>query len=88
MARPAYTGAWPHVRRLILERDGHACQIHMPGCTGRATQVDHIVPLAHGGPRLDPANLRASCGHCNIARGNQTSPRGPHRPLPPARWWG
>jgi 5-methylcytosine-specific restriction endonuclease McrA len=31
--------------------------------------VDHIIPLAHGGARLDPANLRAACSHCNASLG-------------------
>jgi len=84
---PAYGGAWKHARLAILARDRYTCQIRRAGCTGRATQVDHIVPLAHGGPRLDPTNLRAACRHCNIAEGNTTMPRKLPHHLPPSRPW-
>lgn len=30
-----------------------------------AVEVDHRVPLAAGGPRLDPANLRSICRKCH-----------------------
>ena len=63
-----YDSRWQALRPAILERDGHLCQIQLPGCTGTATDVDHIVPIAEGGRRLDPDNLRAACGWCNNAR--------------------
>ena len=66
----AYDSRWQQVRLVILERDHHACQVNGPNCKGKATQVDHIVPLAEGGARLDHANLRASCSTCNAGRGN------------------
>lgn len=59
---------WRLVRLRVLERDGWSCQIRGEGCLGRADTVDHIVPRAHGGPLLDPANLRAACHVCNSAR--------------------
>lgn len=64
---------WQRTRRHILERDNYRCQIQLPGCTILATEVDHIQPLARGGPPLDPANLRAACRHCNQARGTPTT---------------
>ena len=64
-----YDAAWERVRLIVLRRDRYRCRIGGPGCTGRATSVDHIVPLALGGARLDPANLRAACGHCNSSTG-------------------
>lgn len=72
MTKPAYTGPWQTIRKKILERDAHLCQIAAPGCTGRATQVDHIVPVAKGGSWWDTSNLRAACARCNVAR-NRTS---------------
>lgn len=56
------------VRALVLERDGHRCQIRGPECLGVADTVDHIVPRALGGPLYDPANLRAACHVCNASR--------------------
>lgn len=59
-----YSWPWPKVRAAVLARDGWACRVEGPTCTGRATSVDHIVPLSLGGARLDPANLRAACRGC------------------------
>jgi 5-methylcytosine-specific restriction endonuclease McrA len=39
------------------------------GCTQHATAVDHIIAVADGGAFYDPANLRATCVHCNASRG-------------------
>lgn len=69
MADHPYHGPWPRIRLQILERDGYACQINGPGCTLHASHVDHIIPWTEGGAWYDPANLRASCEHCNTARG-------------------
>lgn len=66
--RRIYDHAWRQVRESILERDGRRCQIRADGCLGDADQVDHIVPVLEGGPRLDPANLRAACRPCNAGR--------------------
>lgn len=64
---------WQRTRRFVLERDGYQCQLQLPGCTILATQIDHITPLSAGGAPYDHANLRASCRHCNLARGTPTS---------------
>jgi 5-methylcytosine-specific restriction endonuclease McrA len=64
----AYDHNWQRVRLAIIARDG-CCQLRLPGCTGGADHVDHIVPLSEGGARLDPDNLRASCQWCNLSRG-------------------
>lgn len=37
-------------------------------CGGEATQIDHVKPLAKGGPHM-LANLRPICGPCNAAKG-------------------
>ena len=62
---PAYRGKWQGVRRAILERDNHTCQIGLTGCKGTANTVDHITPLAMGGAWWDHDNLRAACSFCN-----------------------
>lgn len=69
---PAYRGAWPRVRKTILERDAHLCQIRSPKCTGHATHVDHIIPTTQGGAWWDPDNLRAACATCNYSRIDRT----------------
>ena len=60
---------WRTLRLRILQRDNHRCQINARGCTLHADQVDHIIALVDGGPKYDPANLRAACGHCNSSLG-------------------
>jgi len=60
------TGRWKRIRKRILERDGHECQIGLPGCRREAGTVDHIVPHALGGGD-EPSNLRAACRPCNSA---------------------
>jgi 5-methylcytosine-specific restriction protein A len=66
-----YGATWRKVRVGILERDAHRCTIGMEGCTGHATQVDHVIPLAFGGQPFAPENLRAACANCNSSRSNK-----------------
>jgi 5-methylcytosine-specific restriction protein A len=60
---------WRALRLYVLERDGWRCRICAEGCTGEATQADHIVAVAEGGPPFDPLNCRAACEFCNKSRG-------------------
>ncbi|GLE59550.1 hypothetical protein NJBCHELONAE_48630 [Mycobacteroides chelonae] len=66
--------AWRRVRTKVLERDSHHCQLNYPGCTGRATQVDHKTNLAALGiPRNDPRALnpddcQAVCEWCHTEK--------------------
>ena len=71
-AHSGSTPAWRRVRLLVLARDGWQCQIKGPRCTGTADTVDHIVPLADGGPMYDLGNLRAACARCNYGRRTTT----------------
>lgn len=66
-----YDAEWQRVRKLVLDRDGHECQLRLRVCTKVATTVDHIVPLSAGGARLDMANLQAACRPCNTAKGGK-----------------
>lgn len=66
---------WRRVRLQVLDRDGRRCQIRGPRCRGAATEVDHIVPAADGGPLFDPANLRAACDWCNTWRAQRQKSR-------------
>lgn len=73
MTKPQYAGRWKTIRKQILERDRGICQIQAPGCTITATQVDHILPVAKGGPWHHPGNLRAACARCNNGRNRLVS---------------
>jgi 5-methylcytosine-specific restriction endonuclease McrA len=79
-----HDGYWRKVRRRVLLRDGGLCQIRGPGCTVKATQVDHIVPVNAGGALYDEANLRAACQFDNKSREDQSRKR---RKVKPSREW-
>lgn len=62
-----YNAGWATTRLAVLDRDGHRCH----WCAAPANTVDHVTPLALGGPRLDPRNLVAACLSCNSSRGGR-----------------
>jgi 5-methylcytosine-specific restriction endonuclease McrA len=66
-----YDSEWRRLSARILERDGHRCQLRLPGCTTLATTVDHTTPLSRGGARLDTRNLVAACRVCNSRKGDR-----------------
>lgn len=70
---PFYTSsAWRKLRRRILARDGYECQIRLPVCVTYATQVDHIVSRVEAPDlAMEPQNLRAACGPCNLQLGGR-----------------
>jgi 5-methylcytosine-specific restriction endonuclease McrA len=71
MPRPEYqTPEWKRRRKVVLARDGHRCQLRLPKCKGRATEVDHIVNIDDGGSVLAFSNLQAACKSCNSAKRN------------------
>ena len=61
------TYRWKQTRKYVLARDGYRCMLRMKGCTGRATQADHIIDVADGGSD-DPSNCQAACQNCNNAK--------------------
>lgn len=73
------TWAWRNTRRAVLNRDGHRCQLRLPGCTTNATHVHHTQGREATGDDL--AHLVAACQHCNLKVGD---PR-PHDPPPKTR---
>lgn len=67
-------GVAPDLRSVILARDSHRCQINGPRCTGRATEVDHIIPVFEDGTD-DPANLRGVCPECHAIKTQEEAQR-------------
>lgn len=60
----------PQIRRMVILRDGFACQWckrHIR--EGAIFEVDHIVPWSAGGTNATD-NLRALCRECNQRRSN------------------
>jgi 5-methylcytosine-specific restriction protein A len=59
---------WRKLRRFILKRDNHRCQIRFVGtCIGVATEVDHKLRVTLGGTD-HPSNLQAACRPCHLAK--------------------
>lgn len=62
-------GVPQHIRLRVLERDGWRCQLGYDGCTYRADEVDHIVPVAQLGvsraEATDETLLQAVCTSCH-----------------------
>jgi 5-methylcytosine-specific restriction endonuclease McrA len=52
---------WGSVRTRVLNRDKRRCKLSLPGCQGKATDVDHI------GDKNDHSleNLQAVCRPCH-----------------------
>ncbi|HET6907836.1 MAG TPA: HNH endonuclease signature motif containing protein [Mycobacteriales bacterium] len=66
---------WATLRKQVLARDAHRCQIRGPRCVGTATEADH---RRHGDDH-SLTNLQAACSQCHRAKtaaeGNATKPR-------------
>jgi 5-methylcytosine-specific restriction protein A len=56
-----YDSTWERVRRLVLQEEPLCRLCKAEGLIEPATEVDHIVPMANGGARLDRANLQPLC---------------------------
>jgi 5-methylcytosine-specific restriction protein A len=75
--RPAdtrYTSAeWRKERAFVIQQEPD-CQLRFPGCTGRSTQVDHILS-ANDRPDLflTRSNLRGVCAKCHYRRSAEQS---------------
>jgi 5-methylcytosine-specific restriction protein A len=59
-----YDRAWSRVRLVQLAR-APLCK-----CGAVAVEVDHVVPLADGGARLELGNLQSLCKPCHTAKTN------------------
>jgi 5-methylcytosine-specific restriction endonuclease McrA len=68
------TSRWQRLRRGVLARDGHVCQIQGPHCHGVANTVHHILPSSQY-PELfwNPDNLEAACSACNYGGGSRVA---------------
>lgn len=69
MGQRTNNAIWKRIRLEILSRDGWICAY----CGQDATEVDHIIPVKHGGTD-DEANLTASCIKCNRSKGIKSKP--------------
>jgi hypothetical protein len=87
----AYGRQWNVFRRQVFRHYGRGCMVRLPGCTGYATTVDHLDPVAlHGAalPSLD--RVRPACLHCNSSLGatlGNALRRGTNPDARPSREW-
>ena len=64
--------AW---RLAVLNRCGWRCKTQGPGCEGRATQADHIIPVAEGGLTI-MENGAGICVTCHKKKSQAEAARG------------
>jgi len=68
-SKRGYNHRWRKVRVEVLRRDGGLCQSCLKdGLVTRASDVDHIVPVAAGGAFYDHDNLQSLCRPCHQAK--------------------
>lgn len=78
--------------RAEVLRRWPTCHLRYEGCTGIATEDDHVIPLSQGGSD-DLANRRGACAHCHRIKSQREAAearatvaiweRPPAGPLPP-----
>jgi 5-methylcytosine-specific restriction protein A len=63
---------WKKLRKFVLARDKHLCQICLDGSkVTPGNVVDHKIPIKQGGAPLAAANLQTLCEVCH-AKKSQT----------------
>jgi hypothetical protein len=69
------TRAWRRLRAVVLDRDGHRCQVDVgmgQPCLAPARTVGHVTPRCEGAPLLaSTSDLRAECETHNYRAGAQ-----------------
>lgn len=76
MARKAWGGRYAQrIRAAVFASKGRECLLQLPGCTGTATSVHHIIPRSKGGPDT-LVNLIPACMPCNRRQGDQVTVAG------------
>lgn len=57
------------IKNKVFERDNYECRLNLNGCTKKAEEVDHIIPISKGGLSIID-NLQSSCSNCNRKKSN------------------
>ena len=63
---------WGRVRLRVLDAHGWRCAV----CGKVGREVDHLIPLHHGGAPWDEGNLQVLCRACHIRKSRLESGRG------------
>jgi 5-methylcytosine-specific restriction endonuclease McrA len=64
------------IRDRIIERDESTCYLCGKRCQDKEIHLDHIIPLALGGPHTED-NLAVACAPCNQAKGANLTDKRP-----------
>lgn len=67
-AQRGYDGLWQRARRVKLAEQPLCEECLRQGRVRAAALVDHIVPMADGGARLDPENWQSLCEECHATK--------------------
>lgn len=65
--RPQLSPEWRRMKPKILARDNYTCQLRWRDCTGKATEVDHIVNRDAGGQDT-MENGQSLCHTCHAKK--------------------
>ena len=87
--RGGSTTRWRKIRALVLDRDGHRCQLQLQPwgpspeqrCQVTATVAHHVRGWQYGD---DPDHVIAACAPCNTRVGDPQ--RSDPRPVPRTQW--
>lgn len=63
-----YDNRWRRVREVHLHAEPLCRMCKADGLVTMATMVDHIVPIADGGEKLDEDNLQSLCRDCHARK--------------------
>ena len=58
---------WERLRRRALDRDGWTCQNSSCSKSAGRFEVDHVIPLIHGGTS-ELSNLQVLCRSCHFSK--------------------
>lgn len=67
-ASRGYDARWRRRRNAFISANPLCAHCKAEGRIEAAREVDHIVPLRAGGPRLEWGNLQALCRRCHQAK--------------------
>lgn len=66
--RVPYRRKLPWSRKGVLDRDKHRCAY----CSGKASTIDHLLPISRGGEARSWLNTVGACVPCNQAKADRT----------------
>lgn len=75
---PAWSPGRPRLPEAVRKRVLRRCPWCQTCGLARSTEVDHVIPLAEGGPNTE-ANAQALCSPCHLVKTKAERRRGQQR---------